>query len=145
MDRRGPGSASASRARTCPSMGFSRQEYWSGVPSPSLLILLTHPLHFPEPPASLVLCASYIPSLSSSPPAEGPAGREGSSSCTFQPALGGQVWPCPVVLWSLVFIGPLRWASAAPPQSKAETVLPRPSIAVCCSTSSWPRKLQGRK
>lgn len=28
------------------------------------LILLTHPLNFPEPPASLVLCASYIPSLS---------------------------------------------------------------------------------
>ena len=29
-----------------PSMGFSRQEYWSGVPLPSPAALVTHRKHF---------------------------------------------------------------------------------------------------
>lgn len=75
------------------------------------LILLTHPLNFPEPPRQPGSMCLIHPQPLSSPRPEGSAGREGSSSCAFQPALGGQVWPCPVVLWSLVFTGPLRWAS----------------------------------
>ena len=54
-----------------PSVGFPRQEYWSGVPLPSLLLstvqtaksLPPHPPSLPVPsPASLSLCCSVLPS-----------------------------------------------------------------------------------
>ena len=43
--------------RAPPSMGFSRQEYWSGVPlpSPSVMLCMTHGLRF-ETPAPSVNC-----------------------------------------------------------------------------------------
>ena len=53
--------------RAPPSMGFSRQEYWSGVPLPSPLPLLTKTL-IPsnqgpplQPPACVLGCFSHVP------------------------------------------------------------------------------------
>ena len=35
--------------QAAPSMGFSRQEYWSGLPSPSPIYMYTY-IHFPKKP-----------------------------------------------------------------------------------------------
>ena len=59
-----------------PSMGFSRQEYWSGVPSPSPYLCL----HPPQ--------LQYIPLLHASPSHSQPFSKKGQSGSTTLKVLG---------------------------------------------------------
>ena len=44
-----------------PSMGFSRQEYWSGVPLPSPYVVCIHnQLHFPLSSFPLLFCVAWL-------------------------------------------------------------------------------------